>query len=172
MFSQTVSTNAETSTQLMNKMKKGFLKTKFKTLEISNSRLITGIVIGLLFSFVFYSFLYIIREMFRIMSEPFYELWVLTDREVSFYNLFFAFISVIFGQSICFNYWLNRPKRLFKSERFRKISIINDQRFLLWYFLSWFSKIGLVFGIMFGITLYGGFYVLVCILTIIMFLFL
>lgn len=142
----------------MNSRKKEFLTKKFKILEISFPRIITGIVIGLLFSFVFYSFSYVMREILRMFSGTFnYDLWVLTNEEVNFYNLFFAFVSVIFGQSVCFNFWLDRPKRLFNYARFRKTSIINDQRAFLWYFIFWFSEIGICYGIMYSFAFHGGF---------------
>lgn len=128
--------------------------------EISISKIIIGIIIGLLFSFVFYSLLFVNREMFRILSA-FYscKLWILTEDEADFYNLIFAFISVIFGQSVCFTFWFDRPKKLFSNFKFRKSSILNDQRVLMWYFLSWFTRVGTSFAIIFIMAFYGGFYV-------------
>ena len=99
------------------------------------------------------------REAFRILSiDQNYDLWVLTDAEVSFYNLFFAFVSVIFGQSFCFTYWIHRPKKFFSNINFRRDTIVNDQRVLMWAFLSWFSKLAVVYGIMFGFSFRSGYY--------------
>ena len=87
-------------------------------LKIPRSRFIIGIVLGLLYSFLFYSFLYLARESLRGLSiTKEYDLWVLSSEEVSFYNLFFAFISVIIGQSICFSFWINRPKQVFQKTK-------------------------------------------------------
>lgn len=86
-------------------------------------------------------------------------MWILTDKEVDFYNLIFAFISVIIGQSVVFSFWVDRPKNIFEKRNYRKTTILNDQRALNWYFLSWFSKLAIVFGLMFGLTFRGGFYV-------------
>ena len=128
--------------------------------KIPRFRLIAGILIGLFYSFAFYSFLYLMRETFRILSvTEDYDLWILTDKEVSFYNLFFAFISVIISQSVCFTFWFDRPRKIFGKRHYRITSIVNDQRVLNWYFLSWFSKLAIVFGLMFGFSYYGGFYV-------------
>ncbi len=95
-------------------LNKNFLSPGFKAFRLSKTRLITGILLGLSFSFLFYSILYLTREGLRINSvTDNYDLWVLTDDEVRFYNLVFAFFSVIIGQSICFTFWLNKSKNLF-----------------------------------------------------------
>jgi len=62
--------------------------------------------------------------------------------------LFFAFVSVIFGQSACITFWYDRPGSLFGSKKLRNISIVNDQRVMNWYFLSWFSKLATALGAM------------------------
>ncbi len=144
--------------RLNNKQKSGYSIFNSMSFEISISKIIIGIIIGLLFSFVFYSFLFVNREMFRILSANYsYKLWILTENEVNFYNLIFAFISVIFGQSVCFVFWFDGPKKLFKRHKFRKNSILNDQRVLMWYFLNWFVRTGTSFAVVFIITFYGGF---------------
>ena len=141
-------------------MTRRILNIEPKFLEIPRFRLIAGILIGLFYSFAFYSFLYLMREVFRILSvTEDYDLWILTDKEVSFYNLFFAFISVIISQSVCFTFWFDRPRKIFGKGHYRITTIVNDQRVLNWYFLSWFSKLAIVFGIMFGLAFHGGFYV-------------
>jgi len=100
------------------------------------------------------------RESFRILSvTEKYDLWVLTDKEVNFYNLFFAFLSVIIGQSVCFVFWFDQPKKIFGIRNHRKTAIVNDQRFLNWYFLSWFIKLAVVFGLFFGFTFHGSWHV-------------
>jgi biopolymer transport protein ExbD len=139
---------------------KNFLHKEPDFIKISRFKVIIGILVGLFFAFAFYSFLYLIREVFRILSvTETYDLWILTDNEVNFYNLIFAFISVIIGQSVTFSFWFDRPKSIFGKQNYRKTTIINDQRALNWYFLSWFSKLAIVFGLMFGLTFSGGFYV-------------
>ncbi len=140
-------------------MNKHFLHQKPRFLKLSKFRLIVGLIIAISYSVTFYSFLYIIREAFRILSvTENYDMWILTDNEVNFYNLFFAFISVIFGQSIFFIFLFDRPKRLFENKNYRKTTIINDQRVLNWNFLSWFSKLAVIFGLWFGFAMHGGYY--------------
>jgi len=135
------------------------LRPNINHLEISGFRFYAGLIIGLFYSFSLYAFLYMGREVFRILSiQQNYDLWVLTDSEVNFYNLFFAFVSVIFGQSFCFTYWIYKPKKFFSRINFRRDTIVNDQRVLMWAFLSWFSKLAVVYGIMFGFSFRGGYY--------------
>ncbi len=138
-----------------------FLDTKFEIPEITRFRLVVGLLIGFFYSFSFYSFLYIIREVFRFLSlTEANDLWILTVEESNFYNLIFAFISVILGQSMSFTFWFDRPKRIFGKQNHRSRRIVNDQRVLNWYFLSWFSKLCFVSVVMFGFTIQGGFYAL------------
>lgn len=132
---------------------------RIEALNISKSRFIIGVVLGLIYSFIFYSFLYLVRESLRGLSiTEEYDLLILSSNEVRFYNLFFAFISVIIGQSICFLFWIYKPKQVFQKSKIRRNRIVHDQRFLNWYFLSWFSKITLVLALVFGNAFEGGFY--------------
>lgn len=138
------------STNMILRKKSLFNETSFPT--ISRMQLIIGIVLGLLYSFLFYSFLYSSREILRVLSiTESYDLWILTDKEVNFYNFVFAFISLIVAQSVPISYWLDRPLIRIGKCSFRKISILNDQRGLSWYFIFWFSKLGIAFGVAFGL---------------------
>lgn len=138
---------------------KNFLHNETELFKVPKSRLIMGLFAGLFFAFCFYAFMYLTRESFRLVSlTEDYDLWILTDKEVSFYNLIFAFISVIFAQSICFSFWFDKPQNLFSKRKFQRITIGNDQSALNTYFLFWFSELAVVFGLSFGLTFKGGFY--------------
>ncbi len=127
--------------------------------KYGRGRILAGISMGLAFALAIYSFAYVMREGCRVMSvTEENDLWVFTTEEVDFYNLFFAFVAVILGQSLCFNYWFDRPARMFRRTRSRRQSIVNDQRVLNWYFLSWFSKLAFAFVIFFGWTFPGGYH--------------
>lgn len=135
-----------------------FSNRKQPVFHLSFFRQATGVLLGLFYAFCFYSVLYLLRETFRILSlTEDYNLWVLAAEEVDFYNLFFAFLAVILGQSVCFIFWFDRPKKIFERVNFRKSAIVNDQRALNWYFLSWFSKMAFVFGITYGFVFRGEF---------------
>ena len=118
-----------------------------------------GLFSGLFFAFCFYALLYLTRESFRIMSlTDDYDLWILTDKEVSFYNLIFAFISVIFAQSICFVFWFDRPLKLVSKRKFQRTTIVHEQKALNLFFLFWFSELAVIYGLTFSSTYQGGFY--------------
>jgi len=104
--------------------------------------------------FALYGILYMTREILRMMSiTSNYDLWILTDTEVSFCNLFFAFIALIFGQSVCFSFWFERPGKTFGQRLHKRISVINDQKVLNWFFLSAYSKLAWGLG-----AVYASFY--------------
>ncbi|MEZ4933732.1 MAG: hypothetical protein R2788_16625 [Saprospiraceae bacterium] len=142
------------------KLKNSFFYKEPDFIKIGRSRFVFGLIIGFFYAFTMYSLLYLARECFRLFSvTENFDLWVLSDEEVNFYNLIFAFIAVIFGQYICFSFWLDRPKKLYGKQNHRRITIVNDQRVLNWFFISWFSKVAILYGIFFGDVFKGGFYV-------------
>ena len=122
-------------------------------LHLPKSKLIIGLLMVLGLSFSLYSFAYIVREAFRYVSLSCdYDLWLLSDEEVKFYNLVTAFIAVIISQSFCFAFWFNRPRRFRERRHFYFVSIVNDQMALNSCFLSWFSKLALVYAITLGVA--------------------
>ena len=126
-------------------------------LRLSTFKLVSGIVVALLMSFVIYSFSCVMLEAFRIvLVTPEYNMWVLGDKERSFYQLFFAFVSVILAQSFCLAYWFDGPRRVFEKGHRSAVRIVNGQRNLNWYFLSWFAKVVFCWFVIFSIP--GGFY--------------
>lgn len=121
-------------------------------------KLVSGIVVALVMSFVFYAFSCVMLDVFRVVAvTPEYDMWVLGDKERSFYQLFFAFVSVILAHSYCLAYWFDRPRRFFERGHHSAVMIVNGQRNLNWYFLSWFAKV--VFCWLVLITFPGWFYV-------------
>ncbi|UTW66073.1 hypothetical protein KFE94_15665 [bacterium SCSIO 12643] len=95
-----------------------------------------------------------------ISQTAYYDLWTLSDSEAKFYNLFYALISLILGQNVCFTIWFDRPKRFFQFKNIRRKSIVHDQRGLIWYFILWFSKLGFLYAAFFGLTAVGGHYII------------
>lgn len=145
-------------------------------MDIPLPKIIKGIILGLIVAFSFYGFFYTMREMLRIFTINHHDILVLSDSEVHFYNLIYAYISLILGQSFCFLYWFDMPHRAFlKKNRYRTM-FLNDQRVLNWYFLSWFSKMAMasVFFIFassyYVISLYPEFNFLFILLVVVLFL--
>ena len=125
--------------------------------RLSTFKLVSGVVVALLMSFVFYFFSCAMLEAFRVMTlTPEYDIWVPSEKERSFYQLFFAFVSAVFAQSFCLAYWFDGPRRFFERSHRSAVMIVNGQRNLNWYFLSWFGKV--VFGWFIFLSIPGGFY--------------
>jgi hypothetical protein len=131
---------------------------KFPT--IKREYIILSIVVGLFYSFVFYSFLYLLREIIRLYSiSDEYGILILSDKEVNFYNLFFAFLSLILAQSICLLLWFDKTRKVFEKRNIYKSAIINDQIFLNSCFLSWFSRVATLYALFIVCLPIGGFHV-------------
>ena len=129
-----------------------FPKTKRKTLIFS-------ILFYVFCAFAFYAFSYMMREVIRIFTiTEKYDIWILSDQEVHFYNFFFACFALIFAQSACLSQWFGGIRRPFEKVNLRKKAIINDQLFLNSYFLNWFARLATLYALFIGI-LGNGFYV-------------
>ena len=127
--------------------------------DIERKNFILSIVLGIIFSFIFYSFLCLSREIIRVLSiTTTFDVWILSDREVSFYNLFFAFLSLLFAQAICFSQWFGKNRKPFEKLNIQKTAIINDQWFLNNVFLCWFTRSSTLYALFIGTASEGGFY--------------
>ena len=146
--------------------------------RLSTFKLVSGVVMALLMSFVFYFFSCAMLEAFRLMTvTPEFDIWVPSEKERSFYQLFFAFVSVVFAQSFCLAYWFDGPRRFFERGHRSAVQIVNGQRNLNWYFLYWFAKVFLCWfcifsfpGAFHAFSLYPDFKHLFILLIIVLFL--
>lgn len=125
--------------------------------KIPTFRFIAGIIGGFSFSVFFYSFLVIIREVIRLLTiSKTNEIHILSESELWRYNMSFAYLAVILGQAICFSLWFDRPKSIFQNLHKRNTTIVNGQRAMNAYFISWISKIVLVCYLFFCLTFENG----------------
>ncbi len=124
--------------------------------KLTKQRVVIGILLGLLSAFTIYSFFYVIREAYRAISLGFmnYGFWsfqngeyILSEKDRSFYNLFFSGLSLILGNSIVFLFLFSGPNNVLNRFDSRRKRLLNDQIFLSFNFSYWFTKIGLVFGV-------------------------
>jgi hypothetical protein len=130
------------------RLNKGVFQDDVKLFKFSKLKFVVGILLGLSYAFSFYGLMYMTREVFRYFTiTPDYDLMVLTSEEYSFYNFVFAFIAVIYGQSVCFVYWFNGPKKPKEKNYRRRLTIVNDQRLYFMFFLFWFSSLAIDFSI-------------------------
>lgn len=128
-------------------------------LSIPRSVFFVGITVGLFYAFFLYSFFYVCREAFRLFTvTEYYDLLILSPGEVFSYNLFFAFIATIMGQSACFLFWFDKPRHIFGKSQRRRVSMVNDQRNISWYFMYWFTTLIALLSFFFFLALPGGYH--------------
>jgi len=136
-------------------MRKGIFTNKL-TINIPKKAFLSGLFVGIIYAIVFYFFLVGCREAWRYLSglshgESFI---FLSDREIVFYNFFFAFISCLTGFGIATDFWW----RTVKVPNYIRLSIIVDQKGLQWFFNHLFFKLAIFFGIFCsGISLFESF---------------
>lgn len=138
------------------KFQRRFYKNTVNFQELAVQKVVVGIVLGLLSAFVIYSFFYVIREVYRILSLGLMDYgfrhfnngeYILSHADRSFYNLFFAGLSLILGHSIAILFIFSGSNKVLSRRDSRKKRLLNDQVFLAFNFSYWFTKIGLVFGV-------------------------
>lgn len=130
------------------KMKHLFYDSTINLKVIKTSKLVLAVIIGLLSSVVIYAFFYVLRETFRIISTSYDQLpQILSKENRDYYNLFFAALSMVFANSIAFNFIFSRPQRIAHRFNSKRKRLLNDNIFLSFNFSYWFTKIGLVFGV-------------------------
>lgn len=140
-------------------LKKGFIKQESTEIIHDKKRFIIALILSILFAFSFYSFFNVIREAIRLFSlTDFHDIWWFSEKQNNFYNLFFASLSTVFGQSFAIQYYFDKPSFFYKKTKIRSSSVLNDQRVLNWYFLNCFSKIAFISVLIFAMAFKGGFY--------------
>lgn len=132
-----------------------FKKDKFDFPNVKKNRFYIGILVGLLTGVFFYLFFYLSREAIRLVfsSTEYYDLWILTPKETWFYNLVFAFISMIFGEAACLKIWYERINSGYNAYfDYRRKTIVNEIFVLNSNFLNVFAKVAAIYGIWIGET--------------------
>ncbi|MEP1487648.1 MAG: hypothetical protein ABJK28_04410 [Algibacter sp.] len=130
------------------KLKRRFYDASINLKNISRERLVLGVVIGLVSAITIYHFAYLLRELFRLMSNGFGHLPnILSESERRFYNWFFAALSLVFGNSIAIVIIFGGTNHYFGKRQFKNRRIINDQIFLNSSFAYLFLKICFVIGV-------------------------
>lgn len=121
--------------------------------NISKRRIIISILLGLFSALIIYSWFYVIRESFRSLAFGFMNFgfqdfqYILSETNRNYYNLFFAGLSVILGNSITLLFAFSRPDSIVSRFNPKRKRLLNDQIFLKFNFIHWFNKIGLSFGV-------------------------
>jgi biopolymer transport protein ExbD len=138
-----------------------FNKNKRSFLEISKSRIFFGLFLGIFYAVIFYAFLQLFRKSIIVFDAMLndYELFLVTEKANQFYNFLFAFIAVFFSFTLVFIHFFDTPKKFLSKYNYKRKSIINQQRLMNWFFLSWFSRIAYFIGLLAlsyeGVNLYS-----------------
>ena len=114
--------------------------------SISIKKIVLSILLGLVSAVLLYSFFYGLRETERIMFLDFEgRPMVLSENDRQLFNLFFAAISVILGNSLAINLLFSRPQSVFSRHNNKRSRILNDNTFLGFNFIHWFAKVWFLF---------------------------
>jgi hypothetical protein len=115
--------------------------------SISKKRIVLSVILGLASAVLIYSFFYALRETDRMMYLDFEERPIVVpknDRQL--FNLFFAAISIVLGNSVAISFLFSRPQKIFSRRNNKRNRILNDQAFLGFNFIHWFAKVWFMFG--------------------------
>ncbi|AUC75514.1 hypothetical protein [Olleya sp. Bg11-27] len=125
--------------------KRLFFDSSISPKSVSKGRFISALIIGLISAVIIYTFFYGLREFYRVLSVQNYMPIILSEDKRSFYNLFFAGLSMIFGQSIMLSILISRPQKVFSRRNNKRQRILNDQVFLNFNVAFWIFEMGLFF---------------------------
>ncbi len=130
-------------------LKKGFLKPTISlaALNLDKRKLTIGTFYWLILSFSFYSIFTVIKETLRCYSFWLNEedFLVISPAENYFYNVFFAYLACIFSFTTISNHWIRRSSTLRNISGYNKAIIFHDKVSFSWYFIFWFTKMGILF---------------------------
>jgi len=130
------------------KLRRLFYDSSINFRNIPISKIVLAVVIGICSSLVIYSFFYVLRESFRVMSIGFdFVPQIMSEENRRYYNLFFAGLSVVFGNSIALIFIFSKPQKITHRFNSKRKRLLNDNIFLSFNFSYWFAKIGLIFGV-------------------------
>lgn len=114
--------------------------------DLSFKRIFLSVLLGLASAIIIYSFFYMLREMDRILFLDFENRpHIIPESDRNAYNLFFAAIAMILGNSITINFLLSRPQKVFSTRNIKRHRILNDNTFLGFNFIHWFAKLWFLF---------------------------
>ncbi|WP_282044220.1 hypothetical protein [Winogradskyella flava] len=113
---------------------------------ISRKRFFLSVLLGLASAVLIYSFFYVLRETDRMMFLDFENRpVVIKEGDRQLFNLFFAAISIILGNSVAISFLFSRPQQAFSTRNNKRNRILNDQAFLGFNFIHWFAKVWFLF---------------------------
>ncbi|MEM5565328.1 hypothetical protein WNY78_09440 [Psychroserpens sp. AS72] len=130
------------------KFKRRFYDDSINLRNLSRKKLLVYTIVAVSFAFIIYSFLYVMREYFRVMSFD-YGLYpnILSEESRNFYNLFLAALSLIFSNSLVISFIFGSTQKTMSKKSLKRRRILIDQVFLNLNFCYWFGKLCLLLGV-------------------------
>ncbi|WP_026717682.1 hypothetical protein [Flavobacterium gelidilacus] len=138
-------------------MKEERRKVSFREeLTISKFRFWLGLFVSVLLSFSIYIFSVSLRDYLRLLTfTQNFNYLEFTKNELLFYNLFYAFLALLIGQTFFFKIVFDTNRKYNeKTIQFKRKKIVHNQNVLIWVFLYWFFKFSVMYG-MFNISSFG-----------------
>jgi hypothetical protein len=138
-------------------MKEERRKVSFREeLTISKFRFWFGLFVSVLLSFSIYIFSISLRDYLRLLTfTQNFNYLEFTKNELLFYNLFYAFLALLIGQTFFFKIVFDTNKKYNeKTIQFKRKKIVHDQNVLIWVFLYWLFKFSVMYG-MFNVSSFG-----------------
>lgn len=105
-------------------LKKGFLKPEISIENLGRRQFWTGIIIGVLTTFVLSYFFNYSRESLRMTTFT-ADLYILTEKEFRLYDLFFASFATSLGFGFTIIYWLRGRNKNIKKQYLKTFAISN-----------------------------------------------
>ncbi|WP_445711084.1 hypothetical protein [Flavobacterium sp.] len=113
-----------------------------QNIPISKFRLWCGFSIGLLLSFSIYQFFVLGRDLLRLLTfSDHFNYLDFSENELLFYNLFYAFLALIIGQSFFLKIIFDTSKKFGEKRiQFKRKKIVHNQNIWIWFFLLWIFR--------------------------------
>ncbi|WP_445456216.1 hypothetical protein [Flavobacterium sp. HNIBRBA15423] len=111
-------------------------------IPISKFRFWTGFIISVLLSFSLYQFFIFGRDLLRLLTfSDHFNYLEFSENELLFYNLFYAFLALIIGQSYFLKIVFDTNKKFGEKRiQFKRKKIVHNQNIWIWFFLLWFFR--------------------------------
>ena len=124
-------------------MKEKREKISFKeSIPISRFRFWGGFIVSILLSFSLYQFFIFGRDLLRLFTfSDHFNYLEFSQNELLFYNLFYAFLALIIGQSFFLKIIFDTNKKFGEKRiQFKRKKIVHNQNIWIWLFLLWFFR--------------------------------
>ncbi|NHN25677.1 hypothetical protein FIA58_008300 [Flavobacterium jejuense] len=124
-------------------MKEKREKISFKEpIHVSKFRFWAGLVVSILLSFSVYQFFIFSRDLLRLLTfSDHFNYLAFSENELLFYNLFYAFLALIIGQSYFLKIIFDTNKKFGEKRiQFKRKKIVHNQNIWIWFFLLWFLR--------------------------------